>query len=75
MVSFSGLLSVPVSVPSTIRGDLDGNGTVDQDDLNVILDAIGQPAVKPVDARDLNNDGIIDVVDLVLVGGNFARSC
>ena len=66
---------VLVSVPSTIRGDLDGDGDVDQDDLNIILDSIGQPAVRPVDARDLDSDGIIDLRDAVALKALCTRDC
>ncbi len=56
-------VSIPVSVPRTIPGDLNGDGEVDQDDLNIILDALNTPAVGPFDARDLNKDGVIDMLD------------
>ncbi len=56
-------MRVPVSVPRTIPGDLNGDGKVDQDDLNIILDALKTPAVGPFDARDLNKDGVIDILD------------
>jgi hypothetical protein len=55
--------SIRVSVPKTIRGDLSGDGQVDQDDLNLLLDSLNQPAVGPFDARDLNHDGKIDALD------------
>jgi hypothetical protein len=55
--------TVRVGVPVTIRGDLNGDGKVDRDDLNIILTALNTPASKPVDARDLNGDGVIDTSD------------
>jgi len=54
---------VTVSVPVTIKGDLNGDGKVDQDDLNVIIAALNSPAANPFDARDLNQDGVINVLD------------
>jgi hypothetical protein len=54
---------LPVSVPNSLKGDLDGNGVVDQNDLNVILAAVNTTANKPVDARDLNKDGLINALD------------
>lgn len=54
---------VSISVPKLFRGDLNGDGKVDQDDLNILLDALNQPAVKPMDARDLNGDGVINALD------------
>jgi hypothetical protein len=56
-------VKLPVTVPASIRGDLNGDGRVDQSDLNVILAAVGTPATGPYDARDLNGDGKIDVQD------------
>ena len=47
----------------TIPGDLNGDGVVDQKDLNLILSALNQPAAKPFDPRDLNHDGVINVLD------------
>jgi len=35
--------------------------------------AIGQPLYNP--AADLNNDGVINIVDLVLVNSHFFQSC
>jgi len=55
--------SVAISVPPALRGDLNGDGKVDEDDLNIVLAALNTPATKPVDARDLNGDGIINALD------------
>jgi hypothetical protein len=52
-----------VSVPASIRGDLNGDGRVDKDDLNIILAALNTPSVGPHDARDLNGDGVINALD------------
>ncbi|HWY05243.1 MAG TPA: dockerin type I domain-containing protein [Candidatus Acidoferrales bacterium] len=60
-----GTLSVQlkVSVPNSIRGDLNGDGRVDKDDLNIILAALNTLSTGPHDARDLNGDGIINALD------------
>jgi hypothetical protein len=55
--------NLKVSVPNTIRGDLNDDKKLNQDDLNIILAALNTPATKPVDARDLNGDGIINILD------------
>lgn len=52
--------TLTVSVPNSVRGDLDGDGDVDQDDLNIVLACLNMSAVQPKDARDLNGDGVID---------------
>ena len=52
-----------VSVPNSIRGDLNGDGRVDKDDLNIILAALNTLSIGPHDARDLNGDGVINALD------------
>ena len=54
---------IPVSVPSTIRGDLNGDGIVDKSDVAIITDVLNTPANGPNDARDLNHDGVINALD------------
>ena len=49
--------------PAPIRGDLDRDGDVDQNDLNLLLAARNQPATGPNDPRDLDGDGKITVLD------------
>lgn len=64
MVQYQGkTLLIPVTVPQGIKGDLNSDGRVDQDDVNIILDFRNTPATGPFDARDLNKDGMIDALD------------
>jgi len=56
-------VSIFLSVPSTIRGDLNGDGKVNIDDVNILDEALNTPATKPADARDLNGDGMINALD------------
>lgn len=44
-------------------GDLDGDGDVDRDDINLILAARNQPASGADDPRDLDGDGMITALD------------
>jgi hypothetical protein len=54
---------IQVIVPKSIRGDLNGDGRVDQDDVNIILAALNASTTGRFDARDLNGDGVIDILD------------
>ena len=49
--------------PQPIPGDLDGDGDVDRDDMNIILAARNTPASGPDDPRDLDGDGMITGLD------------
>jgi hypothetical protein len=59
----TSLLLIDVE-PSAIRGDLNGDGRVDQLDINIVQGRIGLPKVVPNDSRDINLDGKIDALDL-----------
>jgi hypothetical protein len=56
-------------------GDVTGDGKVDDADLDAVADAFntkeGDEGWNP--AADLNNDGIVDIFDLVIVGINFGK--
>jgi amidase len=53
--------SVTITVPKL--GDVDGDGDVDNNDLNLILAARNTSASSVNDLRDLNGDGKIDALD------------
>jgi len=64
LVSYHGLQSqVPVTIGGGMRGDLNNDGVVDQDDLNILMMFMNSPAVVANDARDLNGDRKIDALD------------
>lgn len=64
MVTYDGQsVGIPVSVKSAVRGDLNGDGRVDRDDLNVLMSWLNTPATTTDDARDLNHDGVINALD------------
>ena len=56
-------VAIPVGVRAAVRGDLNGDGIVDQSDLDIITLALNTAANKPADARDLNGDGVINALD------------
>jgi hypothetical protein len=47
--------------------DLNGDGVIDQNDVNSIAAVVGQPASGPNDARDLDQDGQITSHDVQLL--------
>lgn len=47
-----------------IVGDLDNDGDVDRDDMNIILASRNQPASGSDDPKDINGDGMITVRDV-----------
>jgi hypothetical protein len=56
---------------SLLAGDIDGNDVIDQFDAMTI--GINYGASAPAEA-DLNNDGVIDVLDLELLAANYRQS-
>lgn len=49
------------------RGDLNGDGVVNLDDMDILKTALNTEAFGPNDPRDLNHDGKIDIVDARLL--------
>jgi PEP-CTERM motif len=54
---------------SPIPGDANQDGTVDADDLNIVLTNYNKPGDFAM--GDFNNDGKVDLTDLELLVGNF----
>jgi hypothetical protein len=62
VVDHSSIDFTVYSAPQTL-GDIDLDGDVDRDDLNLILASRNSPASGSDDPLDLNGDGIIDALD------------
>jgi len=50
-------------ISNVLIGDLDNDGDVDRDDLNILLASRNQPASGPDDPKDLDGDGMITALD------------
>jgi len=62
-----------------LMGDVNGDGTVDYDDLVLLNQAFGSTGGPPPSANwnldaDLNKDNIIDIQDLLLLGQNYGKT-
>lgn len=64
----NGILDVCECV---LPGDVNGDGSVDLADLNLVLANFGQTT----SVGDANGDGVVDLADLNLVLANFGASC
>jgi len=61
-----GTLSATLNVigPTGVKGDLNGDGVVNSDDLLLLETMLGSTLTGPNDARDLNGDGQINNLDV-----------
>lgn len=74
-----GRIDMAAALPApavVIKGDTNGDGKVDQDDIEPIRQRFGaRQGESNYDARvDANDDGVIDELDVFVVGRNFGRT-
>src|ERR1700728_1219152 len=50
--------------PSGVKGDLNGDGVVNSDDLFLLESMLGSAPTGPNDSRDINGDGKINILDV-----------
>ncbi len=66
IIDFSELIITSVS-PTERPGDFNGDGAINNDDLDILLQARNTDAYGPNDPRDLDNNGKIDTRDARLM--------
>jgi hypothetical protein len=57
-----GAPSYSAAIPA-VQCDIDGDGFVDENDIELITEAAGTPVFGPNDPRDANQDGVINLLD------------
>lgn len=76
VVTIDNMSLVKKSATEVIKGDIDGNGTVNIADALLLAvsfnSAVGDDRYNP--SCDLNNDGAINIVDIGILAGNFNKT-
>ncbi|MDE0684140.1 MAG: NPCBM/NEW2 domain-containing protein, partial [Candidatus Poribacteria bacterium] len=60
-----------ITEPTVLKGDVNGDGTVNITDLVLVASNLGQTGSN---AADVNTDGVVNIADLVLVTGALGTS-
>ena len=60
-VTFSTPITTGEDEEEIVQGDLNGDGDIDRDDLDILLDGIRNSSPDP--AFDLNEDGVVNIAD------------
>ncbi|MXV76115.1 T9SS type A sorting domain-containing protein [Candidatus Poribacteria bacterium] len=63
--------SAEITEPTGLKGDVNGDGTVNIADLVLVASNLGKTGQN---AADVNGDGVVNIADLVLVAGALGNS-
>lgn len=74
-VNLAGNPRAVMWTPIPCEGDLDGNRTVDLQDLAILLPNYGTPEGAPYGDGDLDSDGDVDLQDLANLLARFGSTC
>ena len=69
-IDSTGMLTPGGLDPLPLLGDVNGDGVVDNADLQIVIGAFGSNNLE----ADLNNDGVVDFYDLQIVLNNFGAT-
>jgi len=70
-VSDNSSVITTIVTPERVFGDIDGDGDVDIDDINLIIGVKNMPSSGSSDIRDIDKNGVVDVID----ARRLARMC
>jgi len=75
-VSYGNLTATMKAIgPTAVKGDLNGDGVVNSDDLFLLESMLGSTPTGPNDSRDINGDGKIDILDVQALLTLCGASC
>jgi len=75
-VSYGGLTATLLTAgPTSVKGDLNGDGLVTLDDLLLLENSLGSTPTGLNDARDINGDGKIDSLDVQALLARCGNNC
>jgi hypothetical protein len=60
--------------PGQVSGDLNGDRVVDENDVDIVRQHMGNKTTPPYPNYDFNQDGIVDVLDMEYVTGKLPLS-
>ena len=64
--SYHGLKAGEITEPPKLKGDVNGDGVVNIQDLVLVASSFGETGEN---SADINADGVVNIADLVLVAG------